>query len=377
MGMVEREEAKILYEVKEFLISIMANAPYGILAFDLEGEVIMTNALAIEYLGRKMSVNRALGLHILELAKDIPALAKIVENCLKKGREPFDLPPVLINRKFMLLKGRLISNGSILVIEDITSQKQAEAELAKRTEELNQANLHLKELDRLKSMFIASMSHELRTPLNSIIGFTGLILQGFSGKVDQEVKEDLQIVFNSSKQLLGLINDVIDISKIESDRMEVYFEDVKLDEVLKEAVTAVSVAAEEKKLTIKTDYPEDLSLISDKKRLLQCVLNLMSNAVKFTQKGTIELGAVRESDTMQISVRDTGIGIKKEDIPKLFTSFIRLDSPLKAATEGTGLGLYLTKKIMTSVFNGNVKVVSEYRKGSTFTLVIPLVKEGQ
>ncbi|MBW1888860.1 MAG: hypothetical protein JRI52_11025 [Deltaproteobacteria bacterium] len=377
MGIVEREEEKAVYEVKEFLVSIIANSPYGILAFDLEGEIIMTNSFAIEYLGKEMSVNRAVGENILELIKDIPVLAKTVETFIKKGREPFDLPPVQINKKFMLIKGRLISDGTILVIEDITIQKKTEAKLAERTEELNQANIKLKELDRLKSMFIASMSHELRTPLNSIIGFTGLILQGISGKVDQEAKEDLQIVFNSSKHLLGLINDVIDISKIESDRFEVYFEElrldeVRLDEVLKDAVTAVSVDAEEKKLEIRTDYPEDLIIISDKKRLFQCVLNLMSNAVKFTKKGTIELSAVKKSDTLKISVRDTGIGIKKEDIPKLFNSFIRLDSPMKEVTQGTGLGLYLTKKIMTGVFKGDIVVESEYDKWCTFTLIIPL-----
>jgi signal transduction histidine kinase len=375
MSIVEQEEAKALYEVKEFLISIMANAPYGVLAFDLEGEVIMTNSLAIEYLGNKMSVNKAIGLHILELVKDIPVLAKTVETCLKKGRKPFDLPPIQIKQKIILLKGRAILIGSILVIEDITIQKKAEAKMAEQTEELNQANLHLKDLDQLKSMFIASMSHELRTPLNSIIGFTGLILQGISGTIDQEAKEDLQIVFNSSKQLLGLINDVIDISKIESGRFESYFEEIRLDEVLKNAVTAVSMVAEEKKIAIKIDSPEELSIISDKKRLLQCVLNLMSNAVKFTEKGTIELKAVQELDTLKISVRDTGIGIKKENIPQLFTSFVRIDSPLKETTEGTGLGLYLTKKIMTDVFNGKVRVESEYEKGSTFTLILPLAKE--
>ncbi|MBW1709862.1 MAG: hypothetical protein JRG97_09000 [Deltaproteobacteria bacterium] len=377
MGSVEREEEKALYEVKEFLVSIIANAPYGILAFDLEGEVIMTNSLAIEYLGKKMSVNTAVGANILELIKDVPALAKIVENSIKKGREPFDLPPVQIKKKFMLMKGRLISNGTILMIEDITSQKKTEAELAKQTEALNQANIQLKELDRLKSMFIASMSHELRTPLNSIIGFTGLLLQGISGKVDQDAKEDLQIVYDSSKHLLHLINDVIDISKIESNRLEVYFEEVRVDEILKDAVTAVSAEAEEKKLEIKMDCPEDLSITSDKKRLFQCVLNLMNNAVKYTEKGSVTLRAAKEAGILKISVRDTGIGVKKEDMPKLFDSFVRLDSPLKETTVGTGLGLYLAKKIITDAFHGDIRVESEYGKGSAFTLIIPLDKEEQ
>jgi signal transduction histidine kinase len=375
MGVYKSEQEKDLYEVKEFLTSVIANASYGIIAFDLEGEIIMTNSLAIEYLGKNMSVNRAMGENMAGLTKNIPLLAATVKNCIEKGRKPFDLPSVQINKHFMSIKGRLISSGAILMIEDITSQKKAEAELADRTEELSEANIRLKELDKLKSMFIASMSHELRTPLNSIIGFTGLILQGISGKINHEAREDLQIVYDSSKHLLSLINDVIDISKIESERIEVYFEEMKLDEVLKDVVTIVSKDAKEKKLEIKIVSPKGLSLISDRKRLFQCALNLMSNAVKFTQKGSIELKAVKKANTLEISVTDTGIGMKKKDLPKLFTSFTRLNSPLKEKTSGTGLGLYLTKKMMKSVFNGDIKVESRYGKGSVFTLIIPLDKE--
>jgi len=134
----------------------------------------------------------------------------------------------------------------------------------------------------------------------------------------------------------------------------------------------VSKDAEEKKLEIKIDSPEGLSLTSDRKRLFQCVLNLMSNSVKFTQKGSIDLKAVKKAKTLEISVTDTGIGIRKKDLPKLFTSFIRLDSPLKEKTSGTGLGLYLIKRIMITVFNGDIKVESQYGKGSVFTLIIPM-----
>jgi signal transduction histidine kinase len=371
MDVYKGKQEKDLYKVKEFLTSVIANAPYGIIAFDLEGEIIMTNALAIEYLDKKMSVNRAMGKNIVGLTKDIPLLAATVKNCIEKGKKSFDLPSVLINKQFMSIKGRPISSGAIVMIEDITCQKKTEAELSELTEELSEANIKLRKLDRLKSMFIASMSHELRTPLNSIIGFTGLILQGISGKINQEAKEDLQIVYDSSKHLLSLINDVIDISKIESKKLEVYFQELKLNEVLKDVVTIVSKDAEEKKLEIKIDSQEGLSIVGDRKRLFQCVLNLMSNAVKFTEHGSIELRAVKKAGILEISVRDTGIGIKKKVMPKLFTSFTRLDSPLKGKTSGTGLGLYLTKKIMTTAFNGDIKVESQYGKGSAFTLIIP------
>ncbi|MBC8526656.1 MAG: HAMP domain-containing protein [Candidatus Cloacimonetes bacterium] len=267
--------------------------------------------------------------------------------------------------------------------QDINKRKKAEQALQKaydemeikveqRTEQLSQANIKLQELDKLKSMFIASMSHELRTPLNSIIGFTGLLLQGISGKIDDEARKDLDIVYNSSKHLLGLINDVIDISKIEADKFDIHFEDVKLDGVIEEVVASISKDAEKKKLKIKTELPEGLIIVSDRRRIFQCILNLMGNAVKFTEKGAIELKAVKKADVLKVTVTDTGIGIKKEDLSKLFKSFTRLDSPLKAVTSGTGLGLHLTKKIMTNVFQGEISVISEYGKGSTFTLDIPL-----
>ena len=254
-------------------------------------------------------------------------------------------------------------------LEALVNEKTGELEA--KTRELERANIRLQELDRLKSMFIASMSHELRTPLNSIIGFTGLMLQGLSGEMSDEANEELGIVYNSAKQLLSLINDVIDISRIEADQLETYFEEVNLDQVLRAAVIAVSRAAEAKSLEIKTDFPKNLIIITDKKRLLQCVLNILNNAVKFTEDGVIEITAVKEANILKISVRDMGIGIKKEDIPKLFTPFIRLDSPLKGMTLGTGLGLYLTKKIMTDVFNGDIMVKSQYGMGSTFILIFP------
>lgn len=313
-----------------------------------------------------------------------------------KNKKPYDIDHRLLLKngtiKFVHESGETYYNNtgkavrSLGMVQDITRRKLAEEELKKyqrhleelveeRTSKLDKANIKLQELDIMKSIFIASMSHELRTPLNSIIGFTGLILQGISGKIDGEARDDMEIVYKSSKHLLSLINDVIDISKIEADRFEIHFEDLILDKVLKEAVTAVSKDADDKELKIKTSYPRGLRIVSDRKRLLQCVLNLISNAVKFTEKGTIELKAVKKAGVLEISVKDTGIGIKKEDLPRLFNSFIRLDSPMKEVTPGTGLGLYLTKKIMNSVFNGDIKLKSQYGKGSTFTLIIPLDKE--
>ena len=242
-------------------------------------------------------------------------------------------------------------------------------------EKLKKQVKKIEEINRLKSIFIASLNHELRTPLNSIIGFTGLILQGISGKIDEDAKKDLEIVYKSSKHLLKLINDVMDISKIEAGKFEIHYEDVKIDLLVGEVITTVSREAEEKKLNIVTEVPEGLIVLSDSRRLFQCLLNLMSNAVRFTEQGDIFLNIEQLKDLLRISVTDTGIGIKKEDLSKLFKSFSRLETPMKEATSGAGLGLYLTQKIVDIVFHGIIKVESEYGRGSTFILEIPLISD--
>jgi len=239
------------------------------------------------------------------------------------------------------------------------------------SDNLKSANERLQELDRLKSMFIASMSHELRTPLNSIIGFTGIILQGMTGEINPEQRNQLQRVYGSAKHLLALINDVIDISKIEAGKFEVHVEEFSLDGVIREAVSNLTPEITDKGLDLEISLPQDTRLTTDRKRLLQCILNFLSNAVKFTEKGEIKVAAHEVDGMMEIAVKDTGIGIKKEDLPRLFGSFVRLDSALTIKTTGTGLGLYLTRKIATEMLGGEVSVKSTYGKGSTFILKVP------
>jgi len=371
MGIIEREQETALFEIKEFLISIIGNAPYGILAFDLEGEIIMANTLAIVNLGKRMSVNSAVGKNILDIAKHIPALTKTISAAMRKGREPFDLPAIQLDKKYILIKGRLISSGSILVLQDITTQKEAEAELAKRTVELSDANIELQKSDRMKSIFLANMSHELRTPLNSIIGFTGMVLMGIAGDINAEQKKQLSMVKSSAHHLLNLINDILDISKIESGKTEVFPEEFYLNDVIQEVVNTMTPQVNDQEIDLIEEIPEKILILSDRKFIKQILMNLIGNAVKFTDQGSVKIVAqVLNNKHIEVRVIDTGIGIRKEDVGKLFEMFKQVDMTSTKEHEGTGLGLYLSMKLVT-LLGGEIIVKSEYGKGSEFTVNLP------
>jgi PAS domain S-box-containing protein len=248
--------------------------------------------------------------------------------------------------------------------------KKRTNKLEERTEELKNNNLKLQELDSLKSMFIASMSHELRTPLNSIIGFTGIILQGMSGEINVEQRKQLTLVKNSANHLLSLINDVIDISKIEAGKVEIIIEKFDLSLLSQEIKDIFTIAADKKGLELSLEVPPTLLIESDKRRIKQILVNFISNAIKFTDRGEIKIKIVKKDKMVEILVRDTGIGIRKEDMDKLFKTFSQINIQGNKE-EGTGLGLYLSKKI-ADLLGGNIMTESEFGKGSVFTLILPL-----
>lgn len=252
-----------------------------------------------------------------------------------------------------------------------TAYSELEQRVAVRTRELSEANARLKELDHLKSLFIASMSHELRTPLNSVIGFSSILLNEWMGPLNPDQKENLDTILRSGKHLLALINDVIDVSAIEAGKVETIVEDFDAYDVITEAVKGVEKDLREKRLELEIDAVH-AQLRTDRRRLLQCVINLVSNAVKFTEKGSLWVHAALTGDFIEISVADTGVGIQEEDLPKLFTPFVRLESPLRSKVAGTGLGLYLTRKLVTEVLRGTIVCSSRYGEGSTFTLRMPV-----
>ncbi len=268
-------------------------------------------------------------------------------------------------------------------IQDITERKQAEQALQdaydamerrvqERTAELSAANERLMELDRLKSQFLASMSHELRTPLNSIVGFTSLLSRGLSGPVTAEQKKQLEIVQASAKHLLTLINDLLDVSRIEAGKADLERRAFDFVDVLNEAIASLTPMAGRKGLELKTETSAPaIPMIGDRKRTLQILLNLVNNAIKFTEKGYVKVTTAVEEGRLRVAVADTGIGIKPEHLGMLFEAFRQVDGSAKRIYEGTGLGLYLCRKLL-GLMGGEIHVESEYGVGSCFTYAMPL-----
>jgi PAS domain S-box-containing protein len=258
---------------------------------------------------------------------------------------------------------------------DISERKLAETERERR---------HRAEAaDRIKSAFLATMSHELRTPLNSIIGFTGIILQGLAGPLNPEQSKQLDMVRGSARHLLALVNDVLDISKIEAGQLEVAREAFNLRQSISKVIRLVTPQAEAKQLKLRLQLPPELGeAVSDERRFEQILLNLLSNAIKFTEHGEIVLaaealadfkfsGAATGQPAIRLRVSDTGIGIKAEDLPTLFQPFRQVDSGLSRTHEGTGLGLAICRRL-TALMGGEISAESEWGKGSTFSLTLPL-----
>ncbi len=256
--------------------------------------------------------------------------------------------------------------------QEIAERKRAEAALQENALALEQANIRLQELDRLKSVFLASMSHELRTPLNSIIGFTSLILQGMVGEINEEQRKQLTLVKSSSDHLLNLINDILDISKIEAGKVELSLEEFGLDDVLGEVVETLSPIASLKSIEVLSNAPGGITLFSDRRRLKQVLMNLVGNAIKFTDQGSVNIVArVPNDGNLEIRVIDTGMGIREEDMNKLFIPFHQVGMSLTKSHQGTGLGLHLSKKLV-NLLGGDISAKSEYGKGSEFTFTMPI-----
>jgi PAS domain S-box-containing protein len=268
-------------------------------------------------------------------------------------------------------EGRLA--GVFAAARDVTEQKRLRDQLEQRNRELEIQNMRVQEANRLKSEFLASMSHELRTPLNSIIGFSEFLLNGDDATLDAERREYLGDILNSGNHLLQLINDVLDLAKVESGKMELAPEAFSPRQAVEEVSSVVKRMLSEKKLTLKTHVSRHLETVwLDPLRFKQILYNLLSNAVKFTDEGgEVEVSVQPHGEgNFELKVRDTGIGIAATDIPRLFREFEQLEAGPSRRYQGSGLGLSLTKKLV-ELHGGRIEVESVLGTGTTFTVLLP------
>ena len=253
------------------------------------------------------------------------------------------------------------ANQAVIAIENVRLFK----EIQDKNQQLEAANRH-------KSQFLANVSHELRTPLNSIIGFTRIVLRRTGTQIADLQKENLQKVLISSEHLLNLINGLLDLSKIEAGRMEVYAETFHLSDVVRMATSTVEPMLKDGRVRLVTEIAPDIPpLKTDREKLKQAVLNLLSNAAKFTEKGEIKVAAWRENGNVKLMVSDSGIGMKREALDYIFEEFRQADMSSTRRYGGTGLGLAIVKKFI-NLMGGEIGVESEAGKGSKFTITIPI-----
>ncbi len=278
-------------------------------------------------------------------------------------------------------QGRVV--GILSIGANVTERIRAEEELhrlnaeleqkvAERTADLAAAKERAESADRLKSAFLATMSHELRTPLNSIIGFTGIMLQGLPGPLNEEQTKQLGMVQGSARHLLELINDVLDLSKIEAGQFQIEAEPFDVRAAVDKVTRLVAPMAEKKQLALTSEVSPDVGeMTGDRRRFEQILINILNNAVKFSEEGYVRLECGVDGDELVTRVSDTGIGIRPEDLGQLFNPFQQVDIGLTRNHEGSGLGLSICKKLL-EIMGGSITVESEWGAGSTFTFKLPL-----
>lgn len=382
--LTERKAAQAaLAEARERLERALANIPDAVLVYDADRRIRYANPAAATLTGQP--VEALLGHRDEELwpadacALVAPALDQALAGATPQrveGTIAFDEghPRQVQMRLIPMPRGDGAVIEVLSVTVDLTGIREAE-ERARRSEQeraaLAELNTRLQEVDRLKSMFIASMSHELRTPLNSIIGFSSVLLQDMAGPVSGEQRDLIGRVNRSGRHLLELINDVIDVSKIEAGKVEPYRETFPLLEVVHEAMEGLRPEAEGKGLGLHLEVRAAPVLHNDRRRVLQCLLNLIGNAVKYTEAGSVTVTLAERQTVVEVAVADTGIGIPAGEETALFQPFSRIDSPLTRTTLGTGLGLYLSRKVAVEILGGELGYSPVPEGGSRFTLTLP------
>jgi PAS domain S-box-containing protein len=387
----ERKKAETaLIKSEKYLNNIINNIGDPVFVKDDQSKLLLVNDAFCEIfnLSRADMIGKT-------LAEEVPINER--ESFLSIDKQVLDTGIENVNEENFTVKGketRIISTkksrfiddsgNKFLIgsIRDITERKKAEVELEKhknkledlvesRTTELEKEKIKAQSADLMKSAFLANMSHELRTPMNSIIGFTGILLKEYAGSLNEEQTKQMTMVKNSGQHLLTLINDILDISKIEAGELVVTMGTFNYVKTVTNTIDFLLPQVSKKDLTIHTEISKaSIKLFSDQRRVEQILLNLISNAIKFSKKGTILIKVDVVESMLITQVIDEGIGISNKNLNKLFMPFLQLDGGLSRSNEGTGLGLAISKNLVDKL-GGTIQVVSQLGKGSTFTFSLP------
>ncbi len=400
LAQIERQNT-VLRQNELQLKTIIENLSEGLIVSDLSANVLVFNRAALQIFGYT---------HIEEVQRPLFEFTDVFELSDEHGKvlplEHWPLSRLLRGESIQNLEvgvrhqvqgwNKVVNFGGVLVRDvddeprlavittaDITELKQhynalqdalrdMERRVAERTAELQEAKELAESSDRLKTEFLGNMSHELRTPLNAIIGFTGTLLMKLPGPLTTEQEKQLIAVRSSARHLLSLINDLLDVAKIESGKAVMHPESVSCNEVLTEVVATLRPLAEDKGLHLTLTLPqEDICLCTDRRMLSQIAINLAGNAIKFTHAGQVDVALTRRqgetSILTELRFTDTGCGIKAQDQNRLFKPFSQIDASSTRRHEGTGLGLHLSRKL-ADLLGARIALRSEYGKGSTFIL---------
>ena len=373
-------------EARRYAESIINTVREPLIALDQDLRVVTVSRSFYEVF--KVKPEETVGQLIYDLGNkqwDIPKLRELLETILPQ-KTTFDNYEVehdfaTIGRRIMLLNARQIQRvlGKeriiLLAIEDITERREIENGLEKAHEELKELAAELKRTARVKSEFLANMSHELRTPLNSINGFSEVLYDETFGPLNEKQKKYVNNVLTSGKHLLLLINQILDMAKVEAGKMKLALSSLPMKSLLNEISLLVADMVSKKKIEMLLEIAEDLPNIeADELKVKEIIYNLLSNAVKFTPEGgKIGMRAKKADSEIEIVVWDTGVGIAPENMGKIFEGFFRVDTPYSRVTEGTGLGLPLSKKLV-ELHGGKLSVESEgLNKGTSVRFTLPII----
>lgn len=341
------------------------------------GEITPKELITIPIINNDMVVALISLAHLNQFSTETLEIIKLSQNGLNSS-----YANLLASEKTEILANTLLISNQKLEAQTEELQEQSEAlqsqadEMQMQNQELETQRRQVEEANQLKSEFLSNMSHELRTPLNSINALSQVLRIQTKDKLSAEENEYLEVVERNGKRLLSLINDILDLSKIEAGKMEMFPATFSLSNLVGQVVENIAPLANQKNINLVYQEPKTpIQIDTDESRLQQVLSNIIGNAVKFTEKGSVDVSIHLEENHVQIKVKDTGIGISEIDLPHIFNEFKQADGSTSRSYEGTGLGLAIAKKLTEALF-GTIAVESNKEKGSVFTITLPLEWEG-